>query len=116
MMRQKMRAHCLDGLTLKEQRAADIRKDFAQCLGNLHHQNGIDRIDNNLGYSPGNCRWATRQQQARNTRRNIVVEFQGQKMCLVQAAELAGMTYSVAQARIARGWSPERALLQKVRK
>lgn len=29
----------------------------------------IDRINNNLGYSPDNCRWATQEIQSRNTRR-----------------------------------------------
>ena len=34
----------------------------------------LDRIDNNSGYSPENCRWATRAQQCQNKENTILTE------------------------------------------
>lgn len=73
----------------------------------------IDRIDNNRGYFPGNCRWTTREVNQRNTRRNHLVRAFGETKCVVEWSEdkRCKVTKDALFARLTRyGWPAERAI------
>lgn len=67
----------------------------------------IDRIDNNKGYCPENCRWADAYTQMNNTSRNRFVVVYGEKMTMAQAARKLNVTYAAIQHRVQRGQSLE---------
>lgn len=70
--------------------------EFENFYADMHPRppgSSLDRIDNNLGYSKENCRWATSTQQNRNRRSNRIITFGGKAQCIAAWAEELGWTY-----------------------
>jgi hypothetical protein len=74
---------------------------FFKEFGNGYKKGlSIDRIDNTKGYCPGNVRWADAKQQARNTRRNLIIEYRGEHKSLAEWCEILNLKYDTVYMRI----------------
>ena len=70
----------------------------------------LDRIDNNKGYSPDNCRWITNKEQCRNKRNTIKFTINNETKSLKEWCEIYNIKYSLAYYRLKRGWTLQKAL------
>lgn len=69
----------------------------------------LERVDNDQGYSKGNCRWATATEQARNRRSSRFIEYKGEILTLAGWAEKVGVKLGTLHWRL-KHWTIERAL------
>lgn len=86
--------------------------DFLEDVGvppSIDHS--LDRYpDQNGNYEPGNVRWATTAEQARNKRNNRNLTHDGRTQCLEDWSRELGLAPGALGARLKAGWSVERAL------
>jgi hypothetical protein len=67
-------------------------------------KHSLDRFPNGAGdYEPGNCRWATPEQQTANKGNRIVITLGGAIMFLPEAAKILGLDYYSAYRLVQNG-------------
>lgn len=88
-------------------------ENFYSDMGEPPNGKSLDRKDNSLGYSPENCRWATRKEQTRNMRTNRLITIDSETKSLAEWCEIMGQPYSRINHRIFCGMDPIAALLER---
>lgn len=83
---------------------------FAQDMGARPRGATLDREKNDVGYEPGNCRWATAAQQAENRSTTRYVVLDGQTMPITKACQLLGKSPSAYLSHTRKGLTPQQAI------
>jgi hypothetical protein len=83
---------------------------FLEDMGERPEGTTLDRIDPNGNYEPSNCRWASRDVQARNARHVQRVVYEGEEVLLRELCERLGAPWSRTYQRLRAGYPIDVAL------
>lgn len=113
---QSYRNYGARGITVCERWHSSFENFLADMGQKPSPRHSLDRIDNDKGYSPDNCRWATRREQNNNRRGSCWIEFRGKRVSLGEALTVTGdiISQPAAKARLELGWDVEAALTTPV--
>jgi len=100
------------GVKICDEWKNDFKVFYDWCILNGYKPGlSIDRYpDNNGDYKPSNCRLANNTQQQRNKRNNHIIEFNGEKLSVIEWSEKIGIPRYQIHNRIRLGWETEKIL------
>lgn len=99
------------GITVSDEWANSFVKFYTDMGPRPSKAHTLEREDNAKGYSRDNCKWATRQEQNSNTRRNCVIEAFGRIQTLAQWCRETGLAHGTVRYRLfVAKWPTEKAL------
>lgn len=99
------------GITICDEWKDNPNKFVEWALTNGYNESlQIDRIDNNKGYCPENCKWSSRIEQANNKSNNSYISYNNEIKTLSTWCRDLGLNYKKTHARLKYlGWSIEKA-------
>lgn len=85
--------------------------NFWEDLGTRPDKMTLERIDNNKSYVPGNVKWASREDQANNTRRNRYIDLDGRRFTISAWARERKVSWFLIRDRLDNGIDPRDAIM-----
>lgn len=103
------------GITVCERWINSVENFIADMGPKPSSKHELDRKDNDKGYSPDNCRWATRKVNDRNRRSNRLITYLGETHALAHWCERFRIPRDTAKKRLDKGWDAEKTFTTPVR-
>jgi hypothetical protein len=99
------------GITVCDEWLNSYQKFYEWCIASGFQEGlTLDRIDNDKGYSPENCRWVTKKEQARNRRNNVMLTYNDKTMCLADWATTLKVSRECLARRLKSGWTVDKIM------
>lgn len=101
------------GITVCEEWRNSFETFYEWAIANGYSEGlSIDRKDNNKGYSPENCRWATAKDQSNNRRCNILITRNGETHTLSEWTNMLNLPYKTVLQRYYKNGDTEKLFME----
>lgn len=101
------------GITVCDSWIKSLPSFIEWALRNGYKENlTLDRIDNNKGYCPENCRWVTIKEQRKNRDDLILIKIGEEEMCFKEWCDKFGLKYNSVYMKMKRGKTAKEAIIE----